>query len=63
MCLECLRRQWHTGELFFLLSMASFSSSHLRRITNIFLINFLRLQQEVFQIFKLLNSTEGAYDN
>ena len=33
------------------------------RITNIFFINFSGLQQEVFPIFKLLNSTEVAYDN
>ena len=45
-----------------LLSMAWFSSSHLRRI-NFFLINFSGLQQKVFPIFKLPNSTEAAYDN
>ena len=41
--------------------MASFSSYHLRRITNIFFINFPGLQQ-VFAIFNLLNSTEVADD-
>ena len=44
-----------------LLSMASFSSYHLRRITNIFFINFPGLQQ-VFAIFNLLNSTEVTDD-
>ena len=28
-----------------------------------FLINFSELQRDVFPIFKLLNSTEAAYDN
>ena len=46
-----------------LLSMASFSSFHLRRIEKTNLINFSGLQQKVFLIFKLLNSTEAAYDN
>ena len=39
--------------------MASFSSSHLKKIANIILINFSGLQQEVSPIFKLLKSTEA----
>ena len=45
-----------------LLSIASFSSAHLRMIKKIFLINFFGLYQKKFLIFKLLNSTEAAYD-
>ena len=46
-----------------LLSMASFSLSHLRRIKKILLINFSGLQQKNYLIFKLLNSTEAACHN
>ena len=46
-----------------LLSMASFSVSHLRRIKKIFLINFSVLQQKNYLIFKLLNSTQAACDS
>ena len=45
-----------------ILSIASFSSSHLRRIKKFFLINCFGLQQKNCLIFKLLNATEAAYD-
>ena len=62
MCIECFKASVTYREII-LLSIAWFSSSHLTRITNIFFINFCGLQQDVFPIFKLLNSTEAAYDN
>ena len=61
MRIECFKASVSYGEIV-LLSMAWFSSSHLEGL-QIFFINFSGLQQEVFPIFKLLNSTEADYDN
>ena len=54
MCIECFKVPVMYGRII-LLSMAWFSLSHLRRITNIFLQIFSGLQ--VFLIFKPVNST------
>ena len=56
-----LRHQSHPGELFYY----QWSVFHqvIWEGLQIFFITFSGLQDEVFLIFKLLNSTEAAYDN